>query len=86
VTAEHHDYAALLTMSLYHRGDDRSEISRNQNIGQRPQKCGERKVVAGRRREFLGANLVGAALYRNCSDLRQVRLGEIVARRRGLSL
>jgi hypothetical protein len=86
VTAEHDDYPTLLAMRLYYRGDDRSEISRNQNIGKRPQKCGERTVVARRRREFLGANLVGTALYRNGSDLRQVRFGKIIARRRRLSL
>jgi hypothetical protein len=81
VAAEHHDNSAFFTVRANHGGNDRLEIGRYENVGKSAEESSEGHVVARRRGEFLRANLVGATLDRNCSDLRQVRLGEIIALR-----
>jgi len=73
VTAEHHHYAALETVGIYYRGDYPPEITGNENVGQRIEKCAKAQVVPRGRRELFRSNLVRAALDRNGADLRQVR-------------
>jgi hypothetical protein len=69
VAAEHHDDTALEAMRLDHRCCYRLEISGYENVGECTEKCGERRVVAGRRCKFFGANLVGPPLDWNRANL-----------------
>jgi hypothetical protein len=73
VTAKHNDNAAAKPVCIHNRFDNTLEISRYENIGERPQEGAEAVILAGRRSEFLGADLVWAALDRNGANLGEVR-------------
>jgi hypothetical protein len=73
VTAEHDDNTATEPVRIHDRVDYALEISRYENIGERPQEGAEAVILAGRRSEFLGADLVWAALDRNGANLGEVR-------------
>ena len=73
MTAEHDYDAALETVGIDHCIDYPPEITGNENIGQRVEKCSKAQVVPRRRRELFRSNLVRATLDRNGADLRQVR-------------
>jgi hypothetical protein len=72
VSAEHHHHCALFSRGGCDGVDHRAEIAGDQNIGQRFQESSEAPILARRRSEFGGGNLVGTALDRNGADFRQI--------------
>ena len=55
--------------------DDGEEVARDQNVGKRAKKGGERMIVAGSMRELLGANLVRSSGDWNRAYRGEIRLG-----------
>jgi hypothetical protein len=74
VTAQHDDYSATKSVSIHHRIDYTLEISRNEDIRKRSEKCGKASIISRRRRELFRPNLVRTALDGNGANLREVRL------------
>ena len=56
------------------RVDDRDEVAGDEDVGQCVEEGAKRAIVAGRVREFLGANLVGSASDWNGADRGEIRL------------
>jgi len=73
VPAKHDDDAALAVCRCDERVDHRAEVSCDENVRQRFEKCVERPIVAGRMRELGRAHFVGAARNGNSSDGREIR-------------
>lgn len=66
--AEHHDYAAGISLCRRDRAHDSEKIAGDENVGQGREKRGEAPVLPGGRRKLLGVNLVRAALDRNSTN------------------
>jgi len=73
VSAEHDDDAALALGGGGQRVDDGAEVTRDEDVGERIEKCAERAIVAGRMRELGRAYLVRAPGDGNRADSREVR-------------
>jgi hypothetical protein len=67
VSAQHHDHTAGISLCRRDRGHDAEKIAGDENVGQRLEKRGEAPVLAGRRRELFGIDLVWATLDGNCA-------------------
>jgi hypothetical protein len=72
VPAEHHDYTAGISLCRRDRGHDAEKIAGDENVGQRLQKRGKAPVLAGRRCELFGVNLVGPPLDRNRANFGEI--------------
>jgi hypothetical protein len=72
VPAEHHDDPASVSLRRRNRAHDAEKIAGDENVGQRLEKRSEATVLAGRRCELFGVDLVGAAL-----DWYRANFGEI---------
>jgi hypothetical protein len=72
VPAEHHDDAARISLCRGDCGYDAEKIAGDENVGQRLQKRGEAPVLAGRRCELFGVNLVGPPLDRNRANFGEI--------------
>lgn len=68
VPAEHHDDTTGISLCRRDRGHDAEKVAGNENVRQRLEKRGEASVLAGRRCELLGVDLVGTTLDRNCAN------------------
>src|SRR5204863_3268087 len=73
--AEHGDNAALLSRSVHYCVDDRSKISRGENVGERGDERVERAVVTWRMRELAGAHFVRPPRDRNGPNGGEISLG-----------
>ncbi len=74
MAAQHGDDSALVPGSVRDGVDDAQEITRDQNVGQSAEECGEAAIGSGRRGEFRGRDLVRPSLDWNGADLGQVSL------------
>jgi hypothetical protein len=72
VPAEHHDYTAGISLCGRDRSHDAEKIAGDENVGQGLEKRGEAPVLAGRRCELFGLDLVGATLDRDCANSGEV--------------
>ena len=88
VSAEHHDYRALLTVRRRYRFDDAAEVARHEHIGKRGEEIRESAFAgrAGRGSEFLSGDLVRPPLDWNGAYSGQVCFRGCGSRPRGFFL
>jgi hypothetical protein len=72
VAAKHHDYTAGISLCRRDRGHDAEKIAGDENVGQGLEKRGEAPVLARRRRELFGVDLVRAPLDGNGANFREI--------------
>jgi len=74
VAAEHDDDSPFAPRRRGDRVDDGAKVARDENVRQGVEECVKRPVVAGRMREFVRADLVGAARDGNRANSGEIRL------------
>jgi hypothetical protein len=82
VSAEHYNDGFPSEMSGHDCRNNFAEVGGDEYIGEAVDERRERTIVARRRSEFFGADLIGTPLYRNRANLREVGFGYGVRRGR----